>query len=478
MFGWMQGLGGRRLLALLVLTAAEFVVFLDIAIVNVALPEIGRDLDLGEELAWVVNAYQVTFGGVLLLGGRLADLVGRRRMFLIGLALFTAASLGAGLAASGAILIAARLAQGLGAALVVPAALALLVTVFSEAEDYRRAFGVWSAMRSGGASLGGALGGILTQALGWPWIFLINVPVGVAVLVLGLAVLPERRTPAAARLDIIGAATVTAGALLIVYGIVRLAERGTGSGGAVAALVAAALLLAVFVRHEARAEAPLVPLGIFRSGDLQGATLASLLFGAAHVPMFLFISLYLQLVLGYSALATGLALLPIGIVVIGASLLIMPRVLARFGVKRLLIGGLLLLALGIGLLATGPTNSSYVLNVLGPGVIIALGLAGCFGGVTIPAVEAVEPDDAGLASGLVNSVQRIGSGIGVAVLTAVAIAVAGTLDGAPADVAPGIRAAFAGASVFALLGAACAFVLLRPAAEAMAPETTSSVRTR
>lgn len=450
--------------------------FLDIAVVNIALPEIQRGLGFSEaKLSWVVNAYQILFGGFLLLGGRASDLLGQRRIFLSGLAVFTAASLLAGLAWSPEALVVARLLQGLGAAFVVPAGLALISTVFSGTGDYDRAFGVWGAMRAAGASSGVALGGILTQFLGWPSIFLINVPIGILILLLGPLFLPEFRAGEQASFDLAGAATATGGLLLAVYGLVEMPQAGWSSIRTFGLLSLAIALLVIFVLVESRSQDPLVPLDVFRLRNLSGASATSLLVGASHVPMFFFLSLYLQQVLGYGALQAGLAALPIGLVNLTVSTLLMPKVLRRFGPKTPLVAGLALLASGLVLFARLPLEAGYLRDVFPASMVVAFGLSGAFIGVTLPAIEAVGPARKGLASGLVNATQRIGSALGVGVLATVAASVTGDPGGsAEATFASGLRAGFAGAAFFALVGATISMVMIRGRSKHSSPTPPSA----
>lgn len=407
--------------ALAVVVTAEFVVFLDIAIVNIALPTMAEQLGLGPgQVGLVVDAYQVVFGGLLLFGGRIADAMGRTRVFLTGFAVFTAASLLAGLAASGGVLIAARALQGLGAALLVPATTALIVAVFPDDGERRRAFGIWGAMRAGGASSGAAVGGVITEGLGWEWIFLINVPIGITVLAAGPALLPRLARNPDARPSLIAAATGTGGLLLFSAAVVEGPSAGWTAIPTLLAAMSSVGLLGLFVLAERRARQPLIPRRVFNR-TVTAATITSLLYGASHIPLFLFLSFYLQDSLGYGALGAGLALLPIGLTVMAASTFVVPRALQHVGVRITLAWGLGLLTASLLLLARAPQDGSYLVDVLPGGLLAALGLAACFAGVTLPAVTAVEDRDTGIASGLVNSAQRIGSGLGVTALVALPI---------------------------------------------------------
>lgn len=462
----------QRWTALTLLAAVEFMILLDTAIVNIALPAIKAGLHFSEaDLPWVQNAYLLVFGGFLLLGGRAADLFGRRRFYLLGLSLFTASSLLAGLAPMGGILLLARALQGVGAAMVLPAEQSLLVTIFADQDEFNRAFGIWSAVGAAGGIFGILLGGVLTQVAGWPWIFLINVPVGAVVLFFSPRLLPESRADGAGsgrRLDVAGALSVTLAILLFAYAPIAGQQQGWASPLALGPLLLAVLLLVAFLRIEARSSSPLVPLRLFRIRNSNGANIASFLVGAAHAPMFYLLSLYFQQALGYEALTAGLAILPIGAVSVLVSFVLIPRALDYLGARGVLAGGLLLLAAGLALFARVPIPSSYALDILPASLIVAIGLPAAFVGTNIAAVTAVEPEETGLASGLMNTTQRVGSGIGIAVLTAVFVARAGTLSAptsAPA-LAAGFQAGFLGAAIFALLGAAVALVLLRPPRQA------------
>ena len=459
-----------QLAALLILTSVELVVFLDVSIVNVALPAMGAALTLSETgLAWVVNAYQLTFGGFQLVAGRLADLAGRRRIFRLGLAVFTAASLLAGLAPTAGILVAARAAQGVGAALVVPAELALLAVIFTEPAAYRRALGVWSAMGAAGAASGVALGGILTQAWGWPAIFLINVPVGVAALALSRRYLPADSHRAAAAtghpapgLDIVGALTGTGALLAVVYLASELTERGW-DGITVGTGVLTVLLSALFVVNQRRSPAPILPPALLRMPDVRGSAVANAVVGAAHVPAFVLLSLLLQGVLGYTAILAGFAVLPIAVLNMITARAVLPRALAHYGPRTVLALGMTLLALGLAgfalLLAPG---ASYLLGVFPPSILFAIGLPAVFVGSTAPALRATPPALTGAAAGLVNTAQRIGAALGVTGLLILADTWTRTHGGASntAALATGLRLGFAGAAALAALGAISALTLL------------------
>jgi EmrB/QacA subfamily drug resistance transporter len=465
--------------ALILLAAVEFMILLDTAIVNIALPAIKSGLHFGEaDLPWIQNAYLLVFGGLLLFGGRAADLFGRRRLYLLGLALFTVSSLLAGLAPTSGILLAARALQGVGAAVVIPAEQSLLVTIFTDPEERNRALGVWGAAGAAGGIFGILLGGVITQVAGWPWIFLINVPVGAVVLLVSPLLLPESRAAGDwRRLDVWGALVATATVLLVAYAPVAEQQWGWGSPRTLGTLSAAAVLALLFVAIEARVAEPLVPLAVFRNRNENGANIVSFLVGAAHAPMFYLLSLYLQQALRYDALTAGLAILPIGVGSLLFSFLLLPRLLDHLGPRGVLAAGMFLLAVGLVLLARAPVPSNYALDILPASLIVALGLPAAFAGSNIAAVTAVAPEQSGLASGLMNTAQRVGSGIGIAILTAVFVAQLGP-QSAPdaAALSAGFRAGFLGAAAFALLGFALALVLIRPAPRQAPPEAAEGQR--
>jgi EmrB/QacA subfamily drug resistance transporter len=462
----------QRWTALVLLAAVEFMILLDTAIVNIATPAIQASLHLSEaDLPWIQNAYLLVFGGFLLLGGRAADLFGRKRFYLLGLTLFTASSLLAGLAPSGAVLLLARGLQGIGAAIVLPAEQSLLVTIFADSDEFNRAFSIWGAIGGAGGLFGILLGGLLTQVAGWPWIFLINVPVGVVALLLSPLLLPESRAEDVHRLDIAGALSVTAAILLLAYAPIAGQQQGWTSVGALGSLGLAVVLLLVFFGIEARSSSPLVSLRIFRNRNANGANLVSFLVGAAHIPMFFLLSLYFQQALHYSALTAGLAVLPIAVLSLPVGILLVPRVLDHLGVRRVLATGMLLLAAGAVLFSRAPIPNSFVLDILPGSVLMALGLPATVVGVSIVALTAVGPAESGLASGLMNTAQRVGSGLGLSVLVALFVARVGSL-GAQTDAATlsaGFQLAFLGAAAFALLGSALALLIIRAPKPMAAP---------
>src|SRR6201995_2823926 len=409
-------------LALALLAMTQFVVVIDASIVNVALPSIGRALKCSQDdLTWVVNAYTLTFGGFLLLGGRLADLMGRRKMFMLGLVVFSLASLLGGLAQSEPWLIAARAVQGLGAAIVSPAALSIITTTFSESAERNRALGVWGAVAGAGGAAGVLLGGVLTSGLSWRWVLFVNVPIGVICALLAPRLLEESRVEGGAKtFDFPGAFTVTAGLSLLVYAVVDAVNSGWGWTALVLRLAGAGVLLIAFVVIEQRQGDPLMPFSIFRLRTLRGANIVGLLIGMSLFSMFFFISLYLQDVLHYSPIKTGIAYLPLAVgIVLSAG--VASQLVTRLGFKLPLIAGMLLIAGGLVWFSRVPaTGGSYAADVLGPSLLAAVGLGFAFVPVTIAAVTGTQPQEAGLASGLINTSQQIGGALGLAILATVA----------------------------------------------------------
>jgi EmrB/QacA subfamily drug resistance transporter len=404
-------------LILAIACVAQFMVVLDVSIVTVALPSIGRDLHYSATgLQWVVNAYVLTFAGFLLLGGRAADLFGQRRVYLSGMALFTVASLAGGIATDSAWLTAARAVQGIAGAVLSPATLTIIITTFS-ADRRARALGIWSAVAGAGGAAGSILGGVLTSALSWRWVLFVNIPIGVAAVVATLAWLPESRDRAgrgaAARLDVAGAVAVTAGLGALIYAIIGTGTHPWGSARTLSLLGAAAVLLAVFAIIELRlARTPLMPFGLFRSRSLSGSNLVMFLVGAAFFSMWYFLSLYLQNVLGASALKTGLAFLPMGVtIMIGAQA--SSRILPRTGVRPLLQAGTLLAAGGFAWLSAISPHASYWSHVFGPGCLISLALGLLFTPLAAAATAGVAASEAGLASGVLNTARQIGGATAV-----------------------------------------------------------------
>jgi len=412
---------GRRWIALAVIVAAQFMVVLDVAIVNVALPTIKTDLHFSQEsLQWVVTAYSILFGGVLLLGGRMADLLGRRRLFMAGLALFTTFSLLDGLAWSEGSLIAFRSLQGLGAALLSPAALSILTTTFEEGRDRNLALGVWGAVSGSGGAAGVLLGGALTSSLSWSWIFFINVPVGALVLVLAPRLVGESRAEVAHRhFDLPGAASITGGLMLLVYAMTRAVQHGWGTGETIGLLAASAGLIVAFVAIEARSSAPLLPLRMFRLRTLTGSNVGGLLLGGAVFSQFFLLTLYMQQVLHYSALQTGVAYVALTLAVIVFANLSQALAL-RVGIRPVLPMGLLLVAAGLVLYARLPVDGHYFWDIFPAFLLSGIGMAFAFIPMTIGALAGVRSADAGIASGLINTSQQIGGAIGVAAATTIA----------------------------------------------------------
>ena len=411
----------RRWIVLALVVVAQFMVVLDVAIVNVALPSIKSDLHFSQvSLQWVVTAYAIVFGGVLLLGGRLGDLFGRRRLFLIGLALFTASSLLDGLAWSEGSLIAFRMLQGLGAALLAPAALSILMTTFEEGRERNLALGVWGAVSGSGGAAGVLLGGALTSGLSWSWIFFVNVPVGVAVMALAPFVLAESRAGLRHRhFDLAGAASITGGLMLLVYAMTRAAQHGWGTAESIALLATSAALIAAFFAIEARSPAPLLPLRIFRLRTLTGSNVSALALGGAVFSQFFLLTLYMQEVLHYSALQTGVAYVGLTLTIIIFSG-VAQALVTRVGVRWVLVTGLALSTVALVLFAQLPVHGHYWSDLFPAFIISGVGLALAFVPMSIGALAGVHPADAGVASGLLNTTQQIGGAIGVAIATTVA----------------------------------------------------------
>jgi EmrB/QacA subfamily drug resistance transporter len=452
-------------------------IVLDVTIVNVALPSIREDLGFTEaSLAWVVNAYLLTYGGFLLLGGRLGDLFGHRRMFLIGIVLFTLASAACGLAGSQEMLVVARAVQGLGGAMVSAVSLSLTMTLFTEQGERAKAMGIFGFVAAGGGSIGVLLGGILTDALAWHWIFLVNIPVGVAVYVLSLRLLPAGRgAPTTGRLDVAGAVTITASLMLTVYAVVHGNEAGWTSAQTLGLIAAAGALLAVFFVIEAVVSAPLVPLRLFRLRNLVASNVISVLWAAAMFAWFFLSALYLQLVLGYDPLQVGLAFLPANLIMGAFSIGLSAKLVMRFGIKLPLTTGLFLAAVGLVLFARAPAEGTFAVDVLPSMLLLGFGAGIAFNPVLLAAMGDVDPTEAGLASGVVNTSFMMGGALGLAVLASVAAARTDDLlasgESSVAALAGGYHVAFLVGAMFALAAAAVGALALRPGSVAVHPES-------
>ena len=447
----------HRWWALVVLALAQFLVVLDATVVNIALPSIGTDLNLDTAaLAWVITAYVLPFGGLLLFGGRLADRFGHRTLFLIGVAGFVAASAVAGLAISGEMLLAARAAQGASAALLAPAALALLTHLFRSPADRAKALGIWAAVAGFGSAAGVLLGGVLTAAFGWSAVFFINVPIGIAVLVAIPLLVTRDRAGSTLGLDVAGTITITAGLVALVFGFTQAEQQGFTSPIVLGLFAAAVALIAAFVVIEKRSASPLVPLGVFRTASITAGNIAVLTLGGATVALFFALSVYMQAVLGYDALTAGLTQLPLaGVLVVAAGLV--PTVIGRIGARRTLVASFVVLAAGLVWLSFAPSDASFAMHLLAPTLVIGVGLGGAFVASTDLAVSGATETQAGLASGLVNTSQQIGGAVGLSVLATVAasrseivLASGATMDAA---LTAGFAWAFLGAAVLVLVGA-------------------------
>jgi EmrB/QacA subfamily drug resistance transporter len=451
----------KRWIALALLCVAQFVVVLDASIVNVALPTIGTALNFTESsLPWVLNAYVLTFGGFLLLGGRLADLLGRRRLFMGGLILFAIASLAGGLATSSGQLIAARAVQGLGAAILSPAALSIVATTFKDGAERNKALGIWGAVAGSGGAAGVLLGGVLTEGLGWEWVLWVNVPIGIVAAAIAPTLIAETRSEDETRhFDVAGAVTITLGLSAFVFALLDAETAGWGSSQTIGTIVASLLLLAAFVAIELRSRAPLVPFSIFRVRTVTGANVVGILVGASLFSMFYFISLYMQQVLGYSPIKAGLSYLPLAISII-LSAGIASGLVTKVGFKPILAIGMALVALGLLWFTQISVDGSFLADILGPSLLAAVGLGFAFVPVTIAAVSGIEDREQGLASGLINTSQQVGGALGLAILAAIANAIIGT-NASPAKLVEGFQAAFAVGAGFAILGLIATLVLVR-----------------
>ena len=455
----------RKWLALALLCVVQFMVVLDIAIVNVALPSIKIDLGFSQsDLQWVISAYALVFGGFLLLGGRAADILGRRRLFLGGLVVFTVASLLAGLAWSEASLIGARAFQGLGAAIIAPAALSILSTTFPEGRERNIALGAWGAVGGFGAVAGVLLGGVLTDALSWEWIFFVNVPVGLAALVVAPFLLQESRDAAGKKFDLPGAVLVTGGLSSVVYAITRAGQHGWTDGGTLAVFAVSAALLAGFVAWELRHPDPLMRFGILRIRTVSGANVAGFIMGTAMFSMFLMLTLYMQQVLGYSAMKTGVAYLAVaGTAIVWST--VAAQLVTRIGVKPVLVTGMVALTAGLVYFTQVSVDGSYLGDLLPGFLVIGVGIGFSFVPISIAALAGVQPAEAGLASGLINTSQQIGGALGIAALST--IATTNTSDALASGSTPpfalvdGFSAAFTVGAIIAAVGVLASLALVR-----------------
>ncbi|MGI9112836.1 MAG: MFS transporter [Gaiellaceae bacterium] len=465
-------LNPRRWWALALLSAAQFLVILDTSIIGIALPDIQDALGFSSSsLQWVFNAYVIAFGGLLLLGGRLSDLLGARRVFVAGFVLLTASSLLAGLAWSDGVLVAGRSFQGFGAALIAPSAMAIVLGLFTTPAELGKAMAIWGASAPAGGTAGVFLGGVITEWISWRWTFLINVPVALLVLAAVPALLPAAAARRRGRVDVAGALSVTAALSLTVYTTVTANDVGWGSAQTLALYAVALGLFVGFLAIESRRVEPLVRLGIFRTHNLAGANAVMALLGAAWIPMWFFLNLYLQQVRGYDAFEGGLALLPMTVAIMVLMVGVTGRLVARYGFKPPMIAGLSLLAAGIALLARVPADGSFLIDVLPASLVAATGMSLAYIPVLIAALSSAKPEEAGLASGLINTSYQVGSALGLAAMTAVATSLTtGRLaDGAEQATAltDGFQRAFIGAAtiaVLAVIAAAVAITRPRPAA--------------
>jgi len=466
----------HRWRALGIIALAQFMVIMDTSIIGVALPKMGADLGFGPaDLSWVFNAYVVAFGGLLLLGGKLSDVFGARRLFLIGFGILTGASILAGAAQTPGVEIAARALQGAGAAFIAPTSLAMLMQLFHhDPRELTKALALYGAAAPAGGTAGVFLGGVLTEALSWPWVFYVNVPVGLLVLALSPRWLPAGgRTRG--RIDVAGAVTITGSLSLLVFGVVRGPEVGWDHSSVVGSLVAGAVLLGAFVLIQQVRREPLMPLGIFRTPNLAAANVAMALLGAAWVPMWFFLNLYLQQVLGYKPFASGAALLPMTFAMMVLMVGVTEKVAGRLGFRTTLASGLVVLAAGLGVLSSVSAGGSFVDDVLFGSLVAAVGMSLAYIPAMFAAMANAKPSDAGLASGIVNTTYQIGSALGLAAMTAVATSNGADQLGNPAALVDGYSSAFVGAAVIAVAGAAVAALFLRrPQAQPAAADSADN----
>ena len=456
----------RRWLGLAVIATAQFMVIMDTSIIGVALPQMQADLGFSQEnLSWVFNAYVIALGGLLLLGGKLSDVFGARRIFSTGWLVLLVGSLVAGLADDVATELAGRAFQGVGSALIAPSALTLLMMLFgSSPRELTKALAFYGAAAPAGGTAGVFLGGVITEYISWPWVFYINIPIALLILALVPAVMPAGGAGAGTKVDLLGAVTVTAGLAAAVFAVVQAPDVGWEAARTWLALALAAVLLLTFVALQASRREPLVRLSIFRTPNLAAANVAQLLLGAAWIPMWFFLNLYLQQVLGYSAFPSGAALLPMTVLIMLGMVFLAPRVIGAFGPKAVTVAGLLLLALGMGWLSLVSPDGSFGVDVLPASLLAALGMSLAFIPSLGTAISSARPEEGGLAAGIVNTSYQIGSALGLAVGTAIAAGYGADQIGDPAALTNGFSVAFIGASVVALVGAAAAAAFLRPLA--------------
>jgi len=463
--------GRTRWIALYVLCLATLMIVLDMTIVNVALPSIKADLGFSEtSLAWVVNAYLLTYGGCLLLGGRLGDLLGHRRLFLIGIVLFTLASLACGTSTSQGFLVAARAVQGIGGAVASAVSLSLMMVLFTEPADRAKAMGIFGFVAAGGGSVGVVLGGVLTDYLNWHWIFLVNVPIGALVVFLSLRLLPGAPgTARGERIDLGGAATVTGALMLAIYAIVNGNQEGWTSTQTLGLLGGAVVLLGIFLWIESHVRAPLVPLRLFGHRNFSTASIVGVLWSAAMFAWFFLAALYMQFVLGYSPLQIGLAFLPSSLIMAVFSIGLSAKLVMRFGFSRPLAVGLGLASAGLALFIRLPVDGSFVVDVLPSMLLLGFGAGMAFNPVLLAAMDDVEQTEAGLASGVVNTAFMMGGALGLAVLASVAASRTSTLDATESHLAAltgGYHLAFLVGAIFAAVAATLGGLLLPNSAPA------------
>ncbi|TDC43002.1 MFS transporter [Micromonospora sp. KC213] len=462
----------RRWWALALIAAAQFMVIMDTSIIGVALPRIQEDLGFSQEnLSWVFNAYVVAFGGLLLLGGRLSDLFGARRMFVAGWLVLLAGSAVAGAAGTVGVELFGRVVQGVGAALIAPSSLTLLMMLFgADPRELTRALALYGAAAPAGGTVGVFLGGLITEYISWPWVFYINIPIAVFAVLATPKLMPSAGPGARGSIDLLGALTVTSGLGLAVYAVVQAPEIGWNSSRTWWVLAAAVVLLGVFVASQAARRQPLMRLSILRTPNLGAANLAQILLGAAWIPMWYFLNLYLQQVLGYSAFPSGAALLPMTLLIMVGMIAIAPRAVGRFGPKSMVVAGLALLAVGMGWLSLIRADGTFLVDVLPASLVAALGMSVAFIPSLGTAISSARPEEGGLASGIVNTSYQVGSALGLAAMTAVASSYGADQLGNLRALTDGFSAAFLGAAGIAAAGAVLAGLTLRTSGAAVASE--------